>query len=92
MDMNLQKYRAFLKTVEYGSFTKAADALCYSQSGISRMIQDLEKEWKLSLLERGRAGVRLTSDGLQVLPYVKSAKLIRGFKCRWTISMAFNPA
>ena len=26
MDMNLQKYRAFLKTVEYGSFTKAADA------------------------------------------------------------------
>lgn len=72
MDMNLQKYRAFLKTVEYGSFTKAADALCYSQSGISRMIQDLEKEWKLSLLERGRAGVRLTSDGLQVLPYVKS--------------------
>ncbi len=72
MDMNIQKYLAFIKTVEYGSFTKAAEALNYSQSGISRMIHDLEKEWKVSLLERGRAGVKLTSDGLQLLPFVKN--------------------
>ncbi len=72
MDMNIQKYLAFLKTVEYGSFTKAAESLNYSQSGISRMIHDLEKEWKVSLLERGRAGVKLTSDGLQLLPFVKN--------------------
>lgn len=72
MDMNIQKYMAFIKTVEYGSFTKAAEALNYSQSGISRMIHDLEKEWKVSLLERGRAGVKLTSDGLQLLPFVKN--------------------
>lgn len=32
MDMNIQKYRAFVKTVEYGSFTKAAGILHYSQS------------------------------------------------------------
>ncbi len=72
MDMNIQKYRAFIKTVEYGSFTKAAEALNYSQSGISRMINDLEKEWKVSLLDRGRTGVRLTSDGLSLLPFAKS--------------------
>lgn len=45
MDMNIQKYMAFVKTVEYGSFTRAAEMLNYSQSGISRMINDLEKEW-----------------------------------------------
>lgn len=72
MDVNIQKYMAFIQTVEYGSFTKAAEALNYSQSGISRMIHDLEKEWKVSLLERSRAGVRLTSDGLKLLPYAKS--------------------
>lgn len=72
MDMNIQKYMAFIKTVEYGSFTKAAEALYYSQSAISRMINDLEKEWNLSLLERSRAGVRLTSDGLNLLPYIKN--------------------
>lgn len=72
MDMNIQKYMAFAKTVEYGSFTKAAAVLNYSQSGISRMINDLEKEWHVSLLERGRAGVRLTSDGVKLLPYAQS--------------------
>ena len=72
MDANIQKYLAFLKTVECGSFTRAAAALNYSQSGISRMIHDLESEWRVSLLERSRAGVRLTSDGLKLLPRVRS--------------------
>ena len=40
MDTNIQKYMAFVKTIEYGSFTKAAEILNYSQSGISRMISD----------------------------------------------------
>lgn len=72
MDLNILKYRAFVKTVEYGSFTKAAEILNYSQSGISRMIHDLEKEWKITLLERNRAGVKLTSDGYRLLPYAQS--------------------
>lgn len=72
MDMNIQKYMEFIKTVEFGSFTKAAEALSYSQSGISRMIHDLEKEWKVALLERGKDGVRLTSDGLSLLPYAQN--------------------
>ena len=72
MDMNILKYMAFIKTVESGSFTKAAEVLNYSQSGISRMIHDLEKEWEIVLLERNRAGVKLTSDGSRLLPYAKS--------------------
>ena len=72
VDMNLQKYLSFVKTVECGSFTKAAELLNYSQSSISRMISDLEKEWKVALLERGVGGVKLTSDGTKLLPYAKS--------------------
>lgn len=72
MDMNIQKYMAFVKTVESGSFTKAAQLLQYSQSGISRMINDLEKDWNITLLERRKNGVKLTSDGLQLLPYAKN--------------------
>ena len=72
MDMNLQKYLSYVKTVEYGSFTKAAEMLSYSQSGISRMISDLEQEWGISLLERGKNGVKPTSDGLKLLPYVQN--------------------
>lgn len=71
MEMNIQKYMAFVKTVEYGSFTKASEVLNYSQSGISRMIGDLEKEWKVTLLERNKTGVKLTSDGTKLLPRAK---------------------
>nr|WP_288926081.1 LysR family transcriptional regulator [uncultured Akkermansia sp.] len=69
--MNILKYLAFIRTVEYGSFTKAAEILNYSQSGISRMINDLEKEWEITLLERNRSGVKLTSDGSRLFPYAK---------------------
>ncbi|KSU81150.1 DNA-binding transcriptional regulator, LysR family [Fictibacillus enclensis] len=69
--MNIQKYMAFVKAVELGSFTKAAEILDYSQSGISRMINDLEKEWGVFLFERGRTGINLTSEGLKLLPQLK---------------------
>ena len=72
MDMNLQKYLSFVKTVEYGSFIKAAEILNYTQSGISRMIADLEKEWGVTLLERSKYGVKPTSDGMKLLPYAQN--------------------
>ena len=71
MDASIQKYQAFVRTVELGSFTKAAESLSYSQSGVSRMVADLEREWKVALLERGRAGVRLTSEGTRLLPCIR---------------------
>lgn len=71
MDSNIQKYQAFVTTAQLGSFTKAAQALSYTQSAISRMVADLERDWNLTLLERGRGGVRLTSDGLALLPYAQ---------------------
>lgn len=70
--MNIQKYIAFVTTVELESFTATAEKLQYSQSGISRMISDLEKEWNLTLLERNKYGVHLTSDGVALLPFAKN--------------------
>lgn len=72
MDNNLLKYLAFVKTVEKGSFTKAAQDLNYAQSSISKMIADLEKEWGLTLLERSRNGICLTSAGEQILPLART--------------------
>ena len=71
MDSNLQKYQAFLTAVDCGSFTKAAEILGYAQSSVSKMIADLETEWKVVLLERSRAGIQLTSDGTAMLPYAR---------------------
>lgn len=69
--MNIQKYLAFIKAVESGSFSRAAEILFYSQSAISRMVADLESEWKVTLLERGRSGLKLTAEGAQLLPYMR---------------------
>ena len=68
---NLSKYQAFVTAASLGNFTKTAEKLNYTQSAISRMISDLESEWHMSLLERRKTGVSLTSDGLKLLPYAK---------------------
>ncbi|MDY5884199.1 MAG: LysR family transcriptional regulator [Roseburia sp.] len=71
MDHNILKYLAFVKTVEKGSFTKAAEDLNYAQSSISKMIADLEEEWGVTLLQRSKNGVVLTSAGEQILPSIR---------------------
>ncbi len=78
MDKNLLKYLAFVKTVDTGSFTKAADSLNYAQSSVSKMIADLEKEWGISLLQRNKKGVCLTSSGKEILPYAR--KIVSDFE------------
>lgn len=71
MENPLQKYLAFAKTVEKGSFTRAAQELDYAQSSVSKMIADLEKEWDMTLLERNKHGVCLTFAGKQMMPYIR---------------------
>ena len=61
--MDLTKYQVFLKTVECGSFTAAAQQLSFTQSGVSHAISGLEEELGVTLLSRSRGGVTLTADG-----------------------------
>ena len=66
--MSIQKYIAYLKTIETGSITRAAAQLGYTQSAVSRMIADLEKSWGVTLLTRNRSGIEISSEGLMLLP------------------------
>ena len=43
------RYEIFLKVCETGSFSKAAEALNYTQSGISQMMAGLEEELGVQL-------------------------------------------
>ena len=71
MENPLLKYRTLVKTLETGSFTRAAQALNYAQSSVSKMVADLEAEWGMTLLERSKRGVCLTLTGEQVLPFLR---------------------
>lgn len=67
----LERYFALLKILEIGSFTKAAEAMGYSQSAVSQMVQSLESELSLKLLYRFRNGIKLTPEGEALLPYIQ---------------------
>ena len=65
------RYDVFLKVCETGSFSKAADALDYTQSGISQMMAALEEELEVQLFARAKKGVALTDNGIRLLPYIR---------------------
>ncbi len=69
--MSVNKYQMFLKTVECGSFSKAAVEMSFTQSAVSHAVQALENELNITLLSRNRGGVVLTADGRALLPRIE---------------------
>lgn len=65
------RYEIFLKVAELGNVTLAADALSYTQSGVSHAIAAMEREAGCTLFHRSKAGVTLTENGKKLLPLVQ---------------------
>ncbi|CAG23747.1 hypothetical protein PBPRB1899 [Photobacterium profundum SS9] len=61
--MKLDDMELFVKVVEQGSFTKAADYCEIPKSTVSRRIRDLEQSLKTRLLERTTRRLHLTEVG-----------------------------
>lgn len=68
----MNRYEIFMKVIEKGSFTKAANELGYTQSAVSQMIHSIEEELSTTLIFRSRKGIALTPDGEEFLPYIKN--------------------
>lgn len=71
----MNRYITFQKIVELGSFTRAAQALGYTQSAVSQMIASLEDELSIQLLYRSRVGIRLTPEGEDLYPFIRGTVL-----------------
>ncbi len=67
----MNRYIALQKIVELGNFTKAAEALGYTQSAISQMVASLENELSIKLLHRSKTGARLTIEGEDLYPFIE---------------------
>ncbi|WP_428911754.1 LysR family transcriptional regulator [Niallia sp. Krafla_26] len=67
----MMKYEIFRTIVETGSISKAAEAIGLTQSAVSHSLASLEKEVGFSLITRGRSGIKLTSNGEQLLIYIR---------------------
>ncbi|WNG47108.1 LysR family transcriptional regulator [Archangium minus] len=57
--------RAFVRVVETGSFSRAADQLAQPRSTISKLVTDLEKHLGIKLMHRTTRALAVTSDGLE---------------------------
>lgn len=67
----MNRYIALQKIVELGSFSRAAEAMGYTQSAMSQMIASLEDELSIKLLNRFRTGTKLTKEGAEIYPYIE---------------------
>lgn len=72
------RYEIFLKAAELCSITKAAEALNYTQSGVSHAIAALERETGFPLFLRTAGGVVLTEDGRRLIEPIQ--KLVNAQK------------
>ena len=66
--MLLRQVRLFRDAAVAGSLARAAEAHLLAPSAVGEYVKRLESETGLTLLERTSRGVRLTTDGTQLLP------------------------
>lgn len=64
--MELQELSAFVKVVQTGSFTRAAESLGTQKAHLSRVITQLEKKLGVRLLERSTRSLSLTEVGREM--------------------------
>jgi DNA-binding transcriptional LysR family regulator len=65
--IELDQLRTFVKVVQAGSFTRAADVLGSEKAKVSRTISRLEQQLGVRLLERTTRSLRLTEVGREIL-------------------------
>ena len=68
MNITSRQLRAFLLTARYQSFSRAADQLFITQSGMSVLVRELEAQLGFRLFERTTRRVTLTEFGSKFLP------------------------
>ncbi|MEL7049730.1 MAG: LysR family transcriptional regulator, partial [Pseudomonadota bacterium] len=66
INITIKQLRYFDALARELHFGRAADACSVTQPALSMQIQEFEQNLGLSLLERTRAGVRLTRQGAEI--------------------------
>ena len=67
--MTLQQLRYIVEVYKCGSITEAAHRLFIAQPSLSKAIKDVEDEFHITILKRGRHGASFTEDGMKFLQF-----------------------
>ena len=66
-----KKLEILMTAADLGSFTKASEVVGYTQSGLTHMMDALEKEVGFPLLQRSHNGIQLTAQGRRLMPAIR---------------------
>jgi DNA-binding transcriptional LysR family regulator len=69
--LNLDQLRAFVEVVERGSFTAAAMELNLTQPAVTHQVQELERRFKVALVERLGKRAYLTQAGEKLIDHAR---------------------
>ncbi|MEV2213895.1 LysR substrate-binding domain-containing protein [Streptomyces sp. NPDC050997] len=69
--MDTRRLGYFVRVVDVGNITRAADSLHITQSALSQHISALENDFKARLLERTGRGVEVTASGRSLYRYAQ---------------------
>jgi DNA-binding transcriptional LysR family regulator len=71
--MELRQLEYFVAVAEEANFTRAAERVHISQSGVSAQVKQLETELGAELFDRSARTARLTPPGVAALPHARAA-------------------
>lgn len=69
--MDSKKLEILMTAVNLGSFSKASEVVGYTQSGLTHLINGLEREIGMALIRRDHSGISLTENGEALLPAIR---------------------
>ena len=69
--MDAKKLEILMTAVDLGSFSKASEVVGYTQSGLTHLVDSLEREIGFPLIRRSYSGIALTEAGENLLPDIR---------------------
>lgn len=69
--MDSKKLEILMTAIDLGSFSKASEVVGYTQSGLTHLVDSLEREIGLTLVRRDHSGITLTKEGETLVPSIR---------------------
>ncbi len=69
--MDAKKLEILMTAVDLGSFSKASEVVGYTQSGLTHLVNSLEREIGFPLIIRSHNGISLTGQGKELMPAIR---------------------
>ena len=68
---NIRFFKTFIAVAEYGSFAAAADRVALTNAAVGQQMRALEEEMRRPLFDRSQRQIKLSRDGVLLLPKAK---------------------